>query len=223
MSDPVAFLISAGYVAGLAVLAEGVRRRGWLRRRVLRALVHAGVATWIVPTAMMFESRWWAALLPLLFALINLYCWLTGRLRAFSEPGEQTLGIVFHPLALGVVILLFWSPGERAVAVASVLVMGWADPLAALLGGAVRSPSFRPLGERKSVVGSAAVFVTALAVLMGVSAVAGEPLGWPAGLAVAAVATVAELLSARGSDNLSVPWAVAAALWLLGWGGTASF
>lgn len=217
MSDPVAFLLSAGYVAGLLVAAEALRRREWLGRRPLRALVHAGVAAWMVPTAVMFESRWWAALLPLLFCLINLYCRRTGRLRAFSEPGEGTLGIVFHPLAIAVVVLLFWAPEERAVAVASVLVMGWADPLAALLGGAVRSPSFRPLGERKSVAGSAAMFAAALAILKGVSAATGHPLGWPAALGVAAVATAAELFSARGSDNLSVTWAVAATLRLLGW------
>lgn len=219
MSDPIAFGISAGYVAALLVLAELLRRREVLPRRVVRAVVHVGVAAWIVPTALWFDSAVWAALLPLLFAGVNVFCWLTGRFRAFSEPGEQTAGIVFHPVAIAAVILLFWPLGARSIAVASVLVMGWADPLAALVGGAVRSPSFKPLGERKSVAGSMTMFLAALIVLKVVSVAAGEPLGWAAALGLAAVATVAELLSVRGSDNLSVTWTVAAMLWLLGWGG----
>jgi len=219
MSDPLAFGISVAYVAALLVLAEVLRRWGGLRRRVIRAVVHAAVAAWIVPTALWFDSPVWAALLPMLFAAVNVFCWLTGRFRAFSEPGEQTGGIVFHPVAISAVILLFWSPGSRSIAVASVLVMGWADPLAALVGGAVRSPSFTPWGEKKSLAGSATMFLVALAVVKGVALAAGEPLGWVGALVLAAAATLAEAFSARGSDNLSVTGAVSATLWLLGWGG----
>ncbi len=218
MSDGIAFALSAFYVTSLLVTATVVRSRELLSRRVVRAVVHGAVAAWMIPTALLFESVLWAALLPAIFAGINLFCWFTGRLRAFSAPGEQSLGIVFHPLALAVLIFLFWTPGARSITVCAALVMGWADPLGALVGGAVRSLSFRPLGERKSVAGSAAVFLASLAIVLAVAAVAGEKLGWPAGLVVAAVATLAELVSARGSDNLSVPWAVAATLWLLGWG-----
>jgi len=221
MSDPIAFGISAAYVGALLVLAEQLRKWGRLRRRVLRALVHAAVAAWIVPTALWFESPLWAAVLPILFACVNVFCWLTGRFRAFSDPGEQTVGIVFHPVAISAVILLFWWPGSRSIAVASVLVMGWADPLAALVGGAVRSPSFTPWGERKSIAGSATMFLVALSVVKVVALAAGESLGWPGALALAAVATLAEAVSARGSDNLSVTWTVAAMLWLLGWTGAA--
>lgn len=219
MTDPLAFSLSTAYVAGVLLVVEVLRRRQAASRRALRALVHASVAAWIVPTALLFHSPLWAALLPFLFAGINLACWWTGRFRAFSQPGEQTVGIVFHPLAIGAVILLCWSEPLRPIAVASVLVMGWADPLAALVGGAVRSPTFTPLGERKSVAGSLAMFLASLAVLAGVASAAGQPRDWVTLLVAGAVATAAELVSARGSDNLSVTWGLAVSLWLLGWGG----
>jgi len=161
MTDPVAFGLSALYVASLLVMAVVLRRRELLGRRAVRAVVHVAVAAWMVPTALLFESAAWAALLPALFAGINLACWLTGRLRSFSEPGEQSLGIVFHPVGICVLILLFWSEGERPIAVASVLVMGWADPLAALVGRAVRTPTFRPFDEQKSLAGSTAMLLAA--------------------------------------------------------------
>jgi len=201
------------------LLAEVLRRWTALGKRTIRALVHAGIATWIVPTALLFRSPLWAAALPVLFAGVNLVGWSTGAFKAFTEEREQTLGIVFHPVALAAVILLFWEPGARSIAVASVLVMGWADPAAALVGRAVHSPSFRPFGEQKSVAGSTAMFLVAGAVVLGVALIAGEGLGPGTLVATAAVATVAELLSARGSDNLSVTGSVAATLWLLGWGG----
>jgi phytol kinase len=219
MTDPVAFFLSAAYVTSVLAAVELLRRRQVATRRVLRALVHGAVAAWIVPTALLFHSAAWAALLPLVFAAVNLACWRTGRFRAFSQPGEQTVGIVFHPVAIAAVILVCWPEALRPIAVASVLVMGWADPLAALVGGGVRSPSFTPLGERKSVAGSLAMFSASLAVLAGVAWTKGQPHDWFTLLVGAAVATAAELFSARGSDNLSVTWGLAAALWLLGWGG----
>ena len=219
MTDPVAFFLSVAYVTGVLATVELLRRREVASRRVLRALVHAAVAAWILPTTLLFRSALWAALLPLLFAGINLACWRTGRFRAFSQPGEQTVGIVFHPLAIAAVILACWPEALRPIAVASVLVMGWADPLAAVVGGAVKSPTFTPLGERKSVAGSLAMFSASLAVVTGVAWATGQPGNWLTVLAAAAVATAAELFSARGSDNLSVTWGLAGALWLLGWGG----
>jgi hypothetical protein len=108
----------------------------------------------------------------------------------------------------------FQADRQHDIVVASgVLVMAFADGLAGLVGPQVASPSWRIVGQRRSLAGTATMALTSLAVLLALAALAGasgRPVPIPAALVVIALAaTLLEQVGIGGLDNLSVPLAVA--------------
>jgi phytol kinase len=93
--------------------------------------------------------------------------------------------------------------------------MAFGDGLAGLLGPLIPSPSWRVFGERRSLVGTAAMAGGSLAALAGVAALAPQasPAAWGLPL-IALAATALEQVAWQGVDNLSVPLLVAV-LWRL--------
>lgn len=119
---------------------------------------------------------------------------------------DDSYGIGLFAVALGV--LLLTGIFDKAVIVTAALVLGLADAAAGVIGYASRARTWIPLRESKSLIGSATFLLVALLLMI-----------WRHGglvdipivlVSIAAILTAAEMLSARGSDNLSVPLTTAA-------------
>jgi dolichol kinase len=125
--------------------------------------------------------------------------WSFGALR----PAENSAVTGATLLALGYAAT--WLIAPPAIAAPALVVAAVADPAAALVGRwAV------PAGGRKTAAGSAGAFAAAATVLAALG------VGWRGTLAAAATATLAERLNGRGVDNVAIPLATAAALWVVG-------
>jgi phytol kinase len=98
------------------------------------------------------------------------------------------------------------------------MVLAIADAGAAIIGRRAGARRYGVLDGARSLEGSLGFFGLAFAVVLIATALAGRP-GWPVALVVAftaaAVATLVEAISVRGTDNLLVPFAV---LFVLGRG-----
>ena len=208
----------AGWLTLLAVAALAVRRR-WHgatnpgQREWSRKLVHIGTGA-VVPIAWHLGIDR-AIALPAA-AAITLLAALNHRLRllpAVEDVGRASYGTVAYGASITLLLLLFWPQRPDAVC-AGVLVMALGDGLAGLLGPRLASPSWRVLGERRSLAGTATMALTSLAVLLAVAALAPSGPGWPALLCLALIATALEQFAFQGIDNLTVPLAVAL-LWVL--------
>jgi phytol kinase len=93
--------------------------------------------------------------------------------------------------------------------------MAFGDGLAGLLGPLIPSPSWTVLGERRSLVGTAAMGGASLAVLLALAQLGGGPA--PAWITlIALIATVLEQWPLLGIDNFTVPLAVAGLWQVLG-------
>lgn len=118
--------------------------------------------------------------------------------------GRTSYGDVLLPIS---VILAAYFANTKWEFVMAILVVGLADAVAALVGkkwGA--STSYSIFGQKKSVLGSVAFFVVALAVAYGYSMFAPT---YPGDLlplvAIAALLTGIENIGVYGSDNLLLP------------------
>ena len=162
-----------------------------------------------------------------LFVLLNIFAYWRGWLKAVHHAARPSFGTVYYPLALLMLASLAWNSHADLV-VASIAVMAFGDAAAGIIGETIHQPTlYSVTSDRKSVQGSAAMFVAALFALVAVALVHGDAgLGlyravtdWPlatfVGLtAVALFATGWEAASSRGLDNLSVPLMTAVALYL---------
>jgi dolichol kinase len=131
--------------------------------------------------------------------------WVRYLGRTYSV-GRVSYGDFLFPMSTIIIISLAES---RGILAASVLILGLADAAAALIGkryGA--SSTYKIFGQNKSMVGSMAFFVVALAIAFVFSVFVqntGEGDIFLAILGVALATTIAENLGVYGSDNLLIP------------------
>jgi phytol kinase len=197
----------------LALLALAIRQRWNAHGEWSRKLVHIGGGA-VVPLAWLFGIERWLAIPAA--AVITLLAWLNHRRRllpAIEDVGRSSYGTVAYGASITLLLLLFWPWRPDAVC-AGVLVMALGDGLAGLLGPRLASPSWRVLGERRSLVGTATMALVSLAVLLALAALVPSGPAWPALTALALIATALEQVAFQGLDNLTVPLAVAL-LWAL--------
>jgi dolichol kinase len=150
---------------------------------------------------------WGAVALLLLFDLARsrvpqVQAFFRAAFRALIQPkderGLNTSTCYFAGCAMAVTL------APAAPACGGILALALGDPLAAIIGSAVRSPRWRNV----SLAGSTACFLAAL-----VGCLLFAP--WPAALAGAATATVLEAVSGSKLDNFTIPVGVALVLaWL---------
>lgn len=201
------------WLALLAAVAVLLRRRWNSHGEWSRKLVHIGGGA-VVPLAWLFGIDRWVAIPAA--AAITLLALLNHRRRllpAIEDVGRHSYGTIAYGASITVLLWLFWP--ERADAVcAGVLVMALGDGLAGLLGPRIPSPSWRVLGERRSVTGTATMALVSLAVLLVVAAAASPGPALPVLVLLALAATGLEQVALLGLDNLTVPLAVAL-LWVL--------
>ncbi|MGE5590371.1 MAG: DUF92 domain-containing protein [Bacillota bacterium] len=229
-----ACFLYAGLVLGLAQI---LYRRGW-GAEATRKLVHVSVGHIAIPLVALIQARSLAVAAPLAFVVINYLAWRRGLLPGMESHSRPTLGTVYFPASLAVLLVPLWPVQYRLLVLAAMMLMTWGDGLAAVVG----QPRGRHLwsvgGEAKSLEGTltmlgagfASVFLSLWAAgqlwrelalrpldvfpaAAADAAVAG-PLG-PGALAafsllLAVVAALLEAISVRGTDNLSVPLGSAA-------------
>lgn len=214
MNDGLALLISFGYVFATLALAEGIRRWRGYGVEFTRKVIHIGVGMWVFGTIVLFQHWQMAVIPPLAFVVLNYLSYRFKLLKAMETGGTGSLGTVYFPIAFAALIALFWS---RPVLLAtSLMPMTWGDAMGAIVG--TRWGCRRVGSSGRTLEGSLAVFVFSLMsvaltlIILGPTGVA-PALG--IGVLVAAAATLVELVSPAGLDNLTVPAVSALVLWAL--------
>ena len=202
-------LVTAVAQGGLLAAVEIGFRRG-LGPETTRRIAHAAGATSVAFLPLFLQ-------LPELIALAVLFTAVLAFTRGRNLLGSvhaidrTSAGALVFPAGLLLAVLVGWHhPGAIAYAA---LVLGLADPAAAIVGGHIKDAGWAVMGGRKTLSGSAAFYIVAVAagVLIGVAT--GGP-HWFGVVAAAAVLTTVEGSIGYGLDNLPVP-AVASALGII--------
>jgi uncharacterized protein (TIGR00297 family) len=211
MSEVLLLGLSYGYIFLFILLAGWLSGSGRLLPRTTRKVVHIGVAHWWLILMFGLHTPLLAVAGPVSFVVMNL---VSLRYQLFkgmeAEPGSRNYGTVYFPVTLVVLVSLVNAgviqPWEGGL---GVLVMGWGDGLAAVIGSRARGGVFQVFGSTKSLLGSAtmlvASFVVALVFLRlflpetGLASLVLRAAG------VAVFATLVELMTPFGVDNLTVP------------------
>jgi len=198
-------VLSFAWIAFVILVGEAIRRGFRLPPDVLRKIVHVGVAAWALPTALLFESPWWAALTPAVFIVLNAISYRFRLMDVIEDEGRGSPGTIYFPFSFALLIVALWPVGGRAAMVAGLFAMGFGDAAASVFGRRLGRHRYRIAGAQKSWEGTGIMFgVSAAAILLGVYPLLGR---WAPGAALAAAAAgaAAEAPAGRGLDNLSVP------------------
>jgi dolichol kinase len=185
---------------GLFAVSEFAGRHG-LRAETTRRLVHvAGAGTTALFPLYLHLSE--VVALGVVFTLFLTWTRVRGSLKSVHAVARPTIGAIVFPVGLVLAALTVWShPPAFSYAA---LMLALADPAAAVVGRQFGSSRWRIPGGEKSVFGTLAFFLAALAIGVGFALGAGNG----SILAVAAAAIVLTGLEATlgyGLDNLFIP------------------
>jgi uncharacterized protein (TIGR00297 family) len=203
-------LLFIGMLALLA-LAERIYRRYPQRAEALRKFIHIATGVAVLPAPWLFTSWVPIFIITAFFALANAWAIRRGKLKSIHQVSRLSLGTFYYPLSYALLLLLFW---ERHVMILSIAfaLLAFGDAIAGIIAGKVQQRKILPLPwDKKSLQGSGAMFVTStLLVAMGLVLFRHEHNlsiinGVLIAVAIGLLATAAEALSYRGSDNLTVP------------------
>ncbi len=176
-------------------IAQLLLKRGVLGAGATRKVVHIGVAHWWIIAMVFIEDLSIALVGPVSFIFINYVSWRKHIFAAMEhEEPRKNLGTIYFPMALTALVLLTWSGlFPRWYGLLAILVLGWGDGSASLVGerygmryggepGSERhrlSWMFRRFvvpGGRKSVIGTAAMFLaTGTVTFVVLSVIVGMP------------------------------------------------
>ncbi|MDA8412015.1 MAG: DUF92 domain-containing protein [Treponema sp.] len=187
-----------------------------LRLRILgpamtRKVVHIGVAHWWLLYMAFIVSPIAGMAGALVFVVVNSLSYRLQVFRATEDPSPgRNLGTIWFPISLSVLIgLEMLGLVTRWQAGVGVLVMGWGDGMAAVVGQAFSKRPVIVFGSKKSAVGTSAFVAfsfVATAIMTGIF-VPGLS-AWDIALRAGSTAMFAawvELATPFGVDNLSVP------------------
>lgn len=174
---------------------------------VVRKVIHIGVGNIILLA--------WALEAPMrlgitfsgLAAGLALLSYRIQILKSMNSVGRKSFGTFFYAVSIGILLSLFWHSKEYAFAVSGILVMTWGDALAALIGQTWGSHRYHIGSNSKSWEGSLTMWVVSsgvVAVVLG-SVFGFSPLLVLGSMGVGMIATILEVFSWWGMDNLTVP------------------
>ncbi|MDH3320133.1 MAG: hypothetical protein OEO84_10650 [Betaproteobacteria bacterium] len=212
-----ALLVLALLGASMALLSGAARRFG-ASAEAVRKLLHVEMALIALSFPWLFSSAWPVIALACAavawFRLLRASAWLEARFGyALRAARRDSQGEIWF--ACGVCLAYLWSGGTAVAYAIAILVLGFADTAAALVGRRFGTARRMPGGASKSAAGSIAFFAVALGVAFaGLHGAAGLQVGEALGAAalLASVTTGLEALSGNGLDNFVVPLGALASL-----------
>lgn len=191
------------------------------RGELLRKIVHMSVG--LIAFSLRFLGPFWAAILGAAALANNLFVLHRIGGKHLWRPHEHergaSVGIILYPLAVLLLILIFWQRLEVAAAAWGILAFG--DGMASVAGMALGRRKL-PWNPRKSWIGSGAYVLfgglAAAALLVWTAPAQGRAYDWAFALAVgfatALLSAALESLPQGLDDNIGVP--LVSGLFLLG-------
>jgi len=172
-----------------------------------RKFIHIGVANWWIIAMVFFDSPLWASIVPALFIIINYISYKKQVFKAMERgKGKNDLGTVYYAISLFILSIVTFSKGmDPYVGAMGILIMGYGDGFAAVIGEKYGKHSFTLLNSKKSLEGSLAMFIVSFIVAFIIAVLAGNSCIWLLPLSLALIATIVEIFSPYGIDNLTVP------------------
>lgn len=186
------FLIFGTIFLVIDVTTEFIKRKFKLDPEKTRTGLHV-VSTLITATLPLFMDRNYIIALSVIFTLFLLASKRMNILTSIHGVKRKTVGELIYSASIGVSAFLF-LPDNINWYFASIIILAISDPLANIIGRKIKS---KKLVFDKTVAGSLAFLISSFAI-------SAYFLDLNQAIMVASFATIAELYSKNGYDNITI-------------------
>ena len=207
MNNIIGIIVSVIYIGMILVSSKVFEKVG---KEASRKYIHIMLSNWWIIAMIFFDNWIWASVMPLAFVFINYFSYKSNIIKVMerdaNDDNKDSLGTVYYAISLFVLsILTFGFLDDPLIGLCGIIVMGYGDGLAAVIGQAVKSKEFRINGNKKTLAGCLAMFLVTFIVIAGyLTYIEAETVLFKA-VMVAILMTIVEAVSIKGTDNISVP------------------
>jgi len=188
------------------IITESARRYFNFPASLTRKFIHIVTGLIVCFVAILLESSLPIQVFSILYIFIDIWSIKSGMFLSI-HPDRRSLGTIFYAISVFILASVFWDDLKPLFIITN-LIMIVPDAMAAILGERYAINFFIPLSEKKSRIGALTMFnLTFILVFMSILVFYSISIvdNLIISAIIGSIATVSELLSIRGSDNLSVP------------------
>ena len=205
MTNLLGIIVSYVYIFTAILSAKLFEKHG---KEASRKFIHIMVGNWWIIAMLFFDNVVYASFVPATFVIINYVSYKKNIISLMERENnkKEGLGTVYYAISLLIFsIITFGIIDKPEMGLVPILVMAYADGLAAVLGQKIKSKPIKIGQTTKSVAGSITMFIVTFIITSSFLRYTGTPM-WPLlAIIMSAFATIIELISIKGLDNITVP------------------
>lgn len=217
--------ISVIYFIGI-ILFLGINELSYRRFRVkgeyTRKFAHVTATLATIPFPYIFRSHWYVLILALIFFGVLYFTQQSTHLNSIHGIRRRSIGSYLLPLSIYTTFLVSSTLDSKFLYILPMLILAICDPVAAIVGMKVKkyNRQIKVWGHtlQKTWIGSAGFLVTSFIIAIIALYIHEGFLNLHSvyiAFVVAIVGTLAEMVSWRGSDNITIPLSVLLTLLIL--------
>ena len=212
MNNILGIVLSYAFIAIIIILAKLFEKLG---KEASRKFIHIMLCNWWFIAMYFFDHVIWAALVPASFVVINWISYKKDLIKVMERDDKQKegLGTVYYAISLLILaIITFGVINKPEIGLIGILVMGYGDGLAAVIGKYIKSKEYHIGNTTKTLAGSVTMLLITFIILSIYFMIIGKTNGILLALAISMAAMVVEAISIKGTDNLTVPLVISGIL-----------
>ena len=204
---------SAGYIVLILLSAKFFENE---EKESSRKYIHIMLSNWWIIAMIFFDSPVFACIGPAIFVVLNYISYKYDLIKTMEREKKDGLGTVYYALTLLILSYLTFGPLDNTlIGLCGVIIMGYADGMAAVMGKSIESFRYKIFGTTKSLAGSLTMFIISFIIISGFLVYVNVAYWFIKAIIISIVLTVLEAISVKGTDNLTVPLAAVAMLFLV--------
>ena len=204
MSELIGLGLGFAYIGIILAISVSMTK---LPYEMSRTFSHIMVANWWIIASLTMSSYWVVMVTPIFFIVFNTLNAIFNWIPAINSNSRQrNIGTVYYAISvLFLTHLYFFDPMLRIAGGLGILVMGYGDGFASVIGQFFGKHTFSIFKGKKSIEGSLAMLIVSMIVVYAYLSYTTPVVSWSMVIVIPVLATLIEAISPYGLDNLFVP------------------
>ena len=211
----IALIISFLFVFLIIILGTILEKKKIVSKEGSRKFVHISVANWWFIYMFMFNNILYALIPPITFIILNIFSYKYKIIDSMERDNSDSLGTIYYPISLLFLVIISYLIKDKIISGIGILILGYGDGLAALVG---KKYNKIKLLNNKTLFGTLTMFIIST-IISTIFLIVFKDLKTITLILVvfitAVSATILELFTKKGLDNLTIPIGVTIILYLL--------
>jgi phytol kinase len=181
-----------------------------------RKFLHVSGGFLALSSPLFFTSHWWVLMLCSLAFLLLLFTYIKHWLPSIHQTRRKSIGSVIYPIPIYLCFLIASQKNNTLLFYLPISLLTISDTIAELGGRRWGTASGSLMNSQKTVAGSISFAISALVISIAWQMKSNDSLVQISfiSLMITVIATVTEMVSTRGLDNITVPLSTLACLLL---------